>query len=405
MKVVPHKAKKCANSKTKYCCPVTTCPMTETGSRVHIANHFNKAHPDHRSWRDLYIDKNAPQFIANNDEQQPSSTSEIDQEQSVSMTSNTEPSWVQTNQSPLCSTMTTESAVTAKPVSPLQSLTQFVQQPPEVQAIQTYPKMTSSVNNSTISTTSVPVIPITMNQNLVTDKIIPNNPSSAALPKGAFPIMQMEPGQEPMALVPLSQLSMLTGNNKQNEIQTQSNNVKDTVQQSPTGGIYQLSNPNVVSQSQSENGSQQPKMYKIVQVMLPKKVMNQAIQIAQQQGQQCQLTPIQGTGAGPAPLTAVPFKMVPSENIPSETQNPTYQQPSIPQPLPMQFIQSPPVSSVPINSSPMTPYGIISNCTQPTLIPTGQLQPMYPQPFQTVQPLQQFQQQAQVVYQMYPTHQ
>ena len=63
---MPHKAEKCNDGSDKYRCPVNRCPHA-TGSRVYIAKHFTNDHKDYRSWRDVFLNKDAPQFILKED--------------------------------------------------------------------------------------------------------------------------------------------------------------------------------------------------------------------------------------------------------------------------------------------------------------------------------------------------
>lgn len=73
--IVPSKAVRCPGETDKYRCPVTDCRLKgRQGSRVFISRHFCEEHKDFRSWRDVFIKKDAPPFILK-DADPPRSTS------------------------------------------------------------------------------------------------------------------------------------------------------------------------------------------------------------------------------------------------------------------------------------------------------------------------------------------
>lgn len=62
--ILPSKAVKCPGSNDKFRCPVEPCSLNgRTGSRVFISKHFCEEHRDYRSWRDVFIKKDAPPFV------------------------------------------------------------------------------------------------------------------------------------------------------------------------------------------------------------------------------------------------------------------------------------------------------------------------------------------------------
>ena len=46
----------------RYKCPVPNC-LVDGRSRVGVAKHFRRDHKNYRSWRDVFIKKDAPDFI------------------------------------------------------------------------------------------------------------------------------------------------------------------------------------------------------------------------------------------------------------------------------------------------------------------------------------------------------
>jgi len=82
--VLPHKAERCENG--QYRCPVPGCKHPK-GSRVWLAKHFTNDHADYRSWRDLFLNKDAPQFVVRDDEERdaeepPSERADDDEDES-----------------------------------------------------------------------------------------------------------------------------------------------------------------------------------------------------------------------------------------------------------------------------------------------------------------------------------
>ena len=63
--ILRSKAVKCSKS-GRYKCPVPGCE-TAGKSRVGIAKHFRKHHKNYRSWRDVFLKKDAPHFVLNDD--------------------------------------------------------------------------------------------------------------------------------------------------------------------------------------------------------------------------------------------------------------------------------------------------------------------------------------------------
>ena len=66
--IVPSKAEKCPGTEDKYRCPVPGCLFQEKrSSRVFISKHFREKHRDYRSWRDVFLNKDAPPFVIKDD--------------------------------------------------------------------------------------------------------------------------------------------------------------------------------------------------------------------------------------------------------------------------------------------------------------------------------------------------
>ena len=106
--MLPHKAER-REGTCKFVCPVPNCNFRKEGSRVYIAKHFRVVHKDYRqgcivkqnrgryfqirgssmysrnlllptrSWRDLFLDKNAPPIVAV--EREISDNVEVDEEE------------------------------------------------------------------------------------------------------------------------------------------------------------------------------------------------------------------------------------------------------------------------------------------------------------------------------------
>ena len=63
--ILRSKAIRC--SKTgKFKCPVPGCSIAGC-SRVGVAKHFRRHHRDYRSWRDVFLNKDAPHFVLKSD--------------------------------------------------------------------------------------------------------------------------------------------------------------------------------------------------------------------------------------------------------------------------------------------------------------------------------------------------
>ncbi|XP_059096381.1 RNA-binding protein 33-like [Tigriopus californicus] len=332
--IVPSKAVRCPGKTDKYRCPVTNCRLKgRQGSRVFISRHFCEEHKDFRSWRDVFIKKDAPPFILK-DADPPKSGSPIksldspsasaqrctpspkashmssssmgrqeedeplhalekhvkfsvhSQEeeisppimtaQSSSITSGTETSWAQT--APICASSEVQSGqiCTSSETQNMVYQTSPQMIPQVLPQVSQAPQNSVPIRSEPMVTVQVPASSFFSSQNLAQPMI----PQSFPMVNPYQQMSQVPQAQNvPMALVPLSMLSGLQAQNQQcvpQVIYPQQSDQGQGVQfLSPPGPVNMAPIPNnscTTTKTENSEIMVQGQKYKIIQVAVPSKI-------------------------------------------------------------------------------------------------------------------------------------
>ncbi len=424
VQVLQHKAEECPSG--KYKCPVPGCPLSEK-SRVYVAKHFDRDHPDYVSWREIFVSNNGPDYVKVQDDEEeeqgdraavsasetnnsdvPSTHEDQNDECSeetqkdeavsdppVSITSSTELSWSSVGQKPLCSTISREvpavsafstvgpATTTGQNSSPLQALASLVDNPQE------------PTNEAPLR--PVPVMPVQAYDN--STQQCPATQADTSFPVAA-PSQPDSDTLVPLSLFPISQNA---GQMVLQHAQSVSNQ----------GVTIQLP---VSPQVQQTEVAPQCQKYKIMQVVVPKRIADQALGVIPKQVPVQQQQPLFQVPGGQrmmlvgqqlqAPLPYLMPSGSSSSIMPNHIGVPQQQQSLMPGPgvsfvsMPQQLPQLPANNSIP--SPGFQPSAVIMhsspNLRQPVaavVSPPGCLQFSLPEPQQVQQPqLLQQQQQA-----------